>query len=155
MEIVNKSLATGDFTSNLKETILQLLWKKLGLELQLKNYRPVSNQSYISKIIEHVVCNQLVEYTAKSSNFEQFQLAYRKGHSTETTLLKVKMDFLVTDNRKVICLVLLNLSAIFDVDNHSLLLNMLKYRFRVDGTVLNWLHNYLTYRSQKAVIDAD
>ena len=39
--------------------------------------------------------------------------------------------------------------------NHSLLLNRLKYRFWVDGTMLNWLHNYLTDRSQKGVIDAD
>ena len=37
LEIVNKSLATGDFTSNLKEAILWLLEKKAGLELQLKN----------------------------------------------------------------------------------------------------------------------
>ena len=40
----------------------------------------------------------------------------------------------------------------FDTGNHSLLL---KYRFRLDGTVLNWLHNCLTDRSQKVVTDAD
>ena len=79
LEIVNKSLATWDFTSNIIEAILQLLLKKAGLELQLKKYQPVSNLSCISKIIEHIECKQLVEYTAKSSNFEQFQLAYRKG----------------------------------------------------------------------------
>ena len=112
----------------------------------------MSNLSYILKIIEHIVCNQLVEYTAKSSNVKQFQLAYRKRHSAEAMLLKVKTDFLnAIDNRKVVCLVLLDLSTAFDMVNHSLLLNRLKCRFRVDGTMLNWLHHYLTDRSQKVV----
>ena len=102
----------------------------------------MSNLSYISKIIECVVYNQLVEHTSKSPNFKQFQSAYR---TQETTSLKVKMDFLnAIDNRKVVCLVPLDLSTAFHIVNHSLLLNRLKYRFRVDGTVLNWLHNYLT-----------
>ena len=46
-EIVNKSLATGDFTSNLKGAILWPLLKTAGLELQLKNYWQVSNLLYI------------------------------------------------------------------------------------------------------------
>ena len=66
------------------------------------------------------------------------------------------MDFLdAIDNKKVVCLILLDLSTAFDMVNHSLLLNRLKYRFGVDGTMLDWLHNYLTDRSQKVVIDAD
>ena len=136
-EIVNKSLATRDFTSNIKEAILLPLLKRAGLELQMKTTDQFLTY-HTSKKIEWVVCNQLVQYTAKSSNFEQYQLAYRKGHSTKTMLLKVKMDFLdATDNWKVVCLVLLDLSTMFNTVNQSLLLNRLKYRFRVDGTLLN------------------
>ena len=70
--------------------------------------------------------------------------------------LKVKTDFLdATDNRKVLCLVLLDLSATFDMVNHSLLLNRLKYRVMVSGTMLNRLHNNITDRSEKVVINAD
>ena len=73
-----------------------------------------------------------------------------------TMLWKVKMDFLnAIDNRNVVCLVLLDFSAMFNMVNRSLLLSRLKYRFVVDGNVLNWLHNYITYRSQKVVINAD
>ena len=75
---------------------------------------------------------------------------------TETALLKVMTDFLdAIDNRKVVCPVLLDLRATFDTVNHSMVLNRLKYRFGVNGTVLNWLHNYLTDRSQKMEITAD
>ena len=50
---------------------------------------------------------------------------------------------------------LLDVSGTFDMVNHSLPLNRLKYRIRIDGIVLNWLYNYLTDRSQKVVIDVD
>ena len=96
--------------------------------ITIENYRPVSNLSYILKIIECIVWKQLVKYTAKSSNIEQFQSTYRKGHSTETTLLNLKRDFLnAIDNKKVVCLALLDLSTVFDMVNHCLLLNRLKY----------------------------
>ena len=81
----------------------------------------------IIDIIECIVCNQLVGYAVKSSHFKQFQMVYWMGHSTETMLLKVKMDFLnAIDNRKIVCLVLLALSTMFNTVNHCLLLNRLK-----------------------------
>ena len=58
---------------------------------------------------------------------------------------KVKSDLLDAINqKKVVCLVLLDLSMAFDTVNHEYLLNHLKYRFGVDGTVLTWLTDYLT-----------
>ena len=51
-KLVNTSLTTGRFASNLKTLIIRPLLKKLGLELLLANYRPVSNLSFISKLVE-------------------------------------------------------------------------------------------------------
>ncbi|XP_052788755.1 uncharacterized protein LOC128223518 [Mya arenaria] len=50
--IVNLSLADGVFPSNWKQAIVRPLLKKAGLELHLSNYRPVSNLSFLSKVIE-------------------------------------------------------------------------------------------------------
>ena len=61
----------------------------------------------------------------------------------ETVMLKVKTDLLDAINqRKVVCLVLLDLSVAFDTVNHDHLLNCLKYRFGVVGTALAWLTDY-------------
>ena len=123
--IVNTSLTSGVFSSNLKNALLRPLLKEATLEVTvLKNFRPVSNLSYLSKLIARVVCKQLTDFDAQSGNLEDYQSAYRPGHLTETALLKVKDDILAAkDNQEVMCLVLLDLSAAFDTISHSLLLN--------------------------------
>ena len=55
----------------------------------LKNYRPVSNLTFISKVIENVVSGRLNEHLIKNSMFDPLQSAYRDKHSTETALIKV------------------------------------------------------------------
>ena len=45
-EIVNISLSTGSFAQDCKTAIVKPLFKKPGLDLIKKNYRPVSNLSF-------------------------------------------------------------------------------------------------------------
>ena len=156
MGIVNTSIASGSFTKNLKQALLRPPLKKMGLDLALCNYRPVSSLAYISKIIERVVCNQLTSYTGNSDKTEPLQSAYKQGHSTETVMLKAKTELLdAIDQKKVVCLVLLDLSTVLDTVKHEYLLNHLKYRFGVNGTVLAWLTDYLTEWTQKVVLDGE
>ena len=153
-DIVNTSVVSGRFTRNIKQALLRPLLKKRGLDLTISNYRPVSNLAYISKIIERVVCDELTLYTADSDKIEKFQSAYKQGHSMETVMLKVKTDLLDAINqRKVVCLVLLNLSVAFDTVNHDHLLNHLKYRFGVVGTALAWFTDYLKGHTQRVALD--
>ena len=97
-------------------------------------------------MIKRVVCDQLTSYTSNSGNSEPLQSAYKQGHSSETAMLKVKTNLLdAIDQKKVVCLVFLDLSTVaFDTMSHEYLLNHLKYRFGVDGTVLAWHTDYLT-----------
>ena len=147
--ILNISLHQGDFTENLKQALLGPLLKKSGLDLELKNYWPVSNLSYLSKNVERAICIQLMQLAKATGNVEPYQLAYRRGHSTETALLKVKTDLLEgMDDKKVTCLVLLDLSVAWNMVSHDLLLNWLKYRFCFTDTILKWICNYHTCREQ-------
>ena len=90
-----------------------------------KNYRPVSNLSFISKLVECIVCVQLVEHLKTNNLYEIFQPAYRQLHSTETALLRVQNDLLqAIDNKGGAISVLLDLSAAFDTIDHQKLLNL-------------------------------
>ena len=96
----------------------------------------------------------LSSVTAQSGNVEELQSAYMEHHSMDTAILKVKSDFLtVMDNREVTCLILLPLNAAFDTVNHKLQLNRLKYRFGIDGTIIQWAESYLTNHTQRFKVD--
>ena len=73
----------------------------------MKNFRPVSNLSFISKILEKVVLIQLKKHLSGNNLLE--------NHSTETAILSV-LDGLLgsADDRLVSLVALLDLSAAFD-----------------------------------------
>ena len=116
MEIINLLLTTQIMPNQMKEALIRPLLKKPDLALlQFKNYRPVSNLTFISKLIEGAVCDQLMDHAYKTGNLERLQSAYRSNHSTETALLKIKADILDNmDNQHVTGILLLDLSAVFD-----------------------------------------
>ena len=114
--VINKSLATGNFPSVFKSAVIRPLLKKPSLDPDnLKNYRPVSNLSLLSKLTEKIVLLQLSEHLQTNNLLYSLQSAYRPGHSTETALLKIVNDLLsALDEDKVSLLSLLDLSAAFD-----------------------------------------
>jgi len=76
------------------------------------------------------------------------QSAYRRRHSTETALLKICNDALIAADRGMVTLVvLLDYSAAFDTVDHRVILDVLKYRFGLTGSALQWRSNYLSGRS--------
>ena len=152
--IVNLSLSLGDLPISLKKAIIRPLLKKMGLEPELKNYRPVSNLSFLSKLIEKIVAIQFVDHLTKNGLFDPFQSAYKKFHSTETALLKVQNDILIDiDNKNVAIIVLLDLSAAFDTIDHKILLKRLRENYGIEDNALKWFKSYLRDRSQTVIVD--
>ena len=126
MQIVNKSLSTGEFTQVFKNALVTPLLKKRTLdENVLNNYRPVSNLAFISKITEKVVASRLNHHLMVNNLQEPFQSAYRMNHSTETAMLRVQNDIIrALGDNKVVLFVLIDLSAAFDTVNHKRLLTL-------------------------------
>ena len=120
----------------------------------MKNFRQVSNLSFLSKLIERIVCVQLVDHLKHNNLYEVFQSAYRQLHRTETALLRVQNDLLqAVDNHGGAILVLLDLIAAFDTNDHSKLLERRENFFGMSGGVLNWVTSYLNYRPQTVQIN--
>ena len=135
-DIINSSLQCGKFPDILKNATVRPLLKKANLLLEDKNYRSVSNQSYLGKIIERVACDQIVDFESRIGNIENNQVAYRVGHSRESALLKVKSALLhALDKQELTCLVLLDLSTAFDTVDCDLLLNRPNFRYRFDEII--------------------
>jgi hypothetical protein len=140
---------SGSLPPSFKEAVVTPLLKKNSLDKNtLKNYRPVSNLPFLSKILEKVVLSQLADHLASSGMIEPFQSAYRADHSTETALLRVVNDLLTAcDDGTVSILSLLDLSAAFDTLDHKILLKRLNVTFGISGVALEWFRSYLVGRS--------
>ena len=92
--IVNLSLTEGIFSDNWKTAIVRPLLKQLGVELKHNKYRPISNLSFISKVVEKCALDQPNAHGDSNNLMPSYQSAYRKHFSTETALLKICNDIL-------------------------------------------------------------
>ena len=153
-QIINCSIETGRFPSCLKHAIVRPLLKKPVLEKEnLLNYRPISNLSFIGKVIEKVVATQLGNFMSNNNLHDISQSAYKQSHSCETALLKVLNDtHLALDQGKCVLLAMLDLSAAFDLVNHDILATRLQTELNITGTVLAWMNSYLRNRPQSVII---
>jgi exonuclease III len=121
--MVNASLREGRLPQSQKHAVISPMVKKPGLDpAEMNNNRPVSNLTFISKVVERVVCEQLVCFLTENDLMPQLQSAYRWHHSTETALVRVVSDLLGSvDDQHVTLLGLLDLSAAFDCVDHDIL----------------------------------
>ena len=152
--IINKTLIDGVVLSSTREAVVSPLLKKTSLDPSiLKNYRPVSNLSFMGKVVERLVLSRLNIHIDLNNLSEIHQSAYKQKHSTETALIKVQSDISrYLDKSKAVLLVLLDLSAAFDTINHMRLTHTLKVHFGVDGRALEWFDSYLRGRTQRVTI---
>ncbi|XP_075933638.1 uncharacterized protein LOC142933414 [Anarhichas minor] len=153
--IINSSLSSGLIPPTLKIAAVTPVLKKPGLDPDIpNNYRPISNLPYLSKVIERAVASQLKSHLNLHNLYEPFQSGFRSKHSTETALLKITNDILLSaDSGFLSILILLDLSAAFDTINHSILLSRLQYSLGITGTALSWFTSYLSDRQQFIAIN--
>ena len=134
----------------MKEAIISPRIKKSNLDLQeLSNYRPVSNLSIFSKLLERLVVKRLVVHIEANNLLLSKQSAYRKYHSTETALLRLASEVIrASESGNLSLLSLLDINAAFDMVNHSILLQKLTRTYGVNGVTLEWLKSYVRDRHQ-------
>ena len=152
-DLVNLSLSSGSI-DGAKLAHLTPLIKGLSLDNNnLKNYRPISNLTFIGKLIERIVLSRLNEHMETNNLNINNQSGYKKQHSTETLLIRIVNDLLIaSDEEKATVVMLLDLSAAFDTVDHNKLLQILKEEIGIDGNAFKWFKSFVTGRCQKVKI---
>jgi len=78
--LFNKSLTTGCFPREFKDAIVRPVPKKSGLDAsELKNYRPLSNLTFLSKLLENVVQVRILAFFDRNGFMPKMQSAYRRS----------------------------------------------------------------------------
>jgi hypothetical protein len=149
-ELFNRSLAAGHFPSGFKEAFITPIVKKAGLDTtDVGSYRPISNLSVVSKLLERIVVRQLMAYLSSADLLPALQSGFRPSHSTETAVLQVLSELLqAVDRGDLGVLILLDLTAAFDTVDHDILLQRLQRTFGVGGIAHRWFRSYLVGRTQ-------
>ena len=125
-------------------------FKKIGLELTYCNYRPISNLSFMSKIIEKCMLKQFNKHCSTYHLLPEYQSAYLRNHSCETALIKLVNNVLWSmERKKVTALIAIDLSAAFNMAGHDILISVLQTKFGVKGKALDWYKSYLNDRTCK------
>ncbi len=147
--IINTSITTGVFPQVWKHALVIPLFKK-GDQNSVNNYRPISLLPILSKIVEKIVSNQLLDFLLKHNLLSNSQHGFRPNLSTETALQKITDTIYNNMDSKIISLLsLCDLSKAFDSVNHSILLNKCA-KLNVDSF---WLESYLGNRTQSVKLN--
>ncbi|MCI4378843.1 hypothetical protein PGIGA_G00220900 [Pangasianodon gigas] len=127
--IINGFITSGHVPTAFKGTrVIPILKKPTLVPFDISNYRPVSLVSFLSKILERTVYNQLSLYLSQNNLQDPNQSGFKPAHSTETALLSV--------------LILFDLLAAFDTVNHKTLLSTLM-SLGIHGAAWQWFASYL------------
>ena len=147
-------ISLQNFHCFLLEFFLSVHCYRACVKLNSGHVRPVSNLPYVSRLSERAAADQLIDHMTINGLHLELQLAYKKHHSTESALLKVKNDVLLNmDAQKVTLLVLLDLSAAFDTVRHDILLDRLRSSLGVTEKGFNWFKSNLSDRAQRVAVN--
>ena len=118
------------------------------------NYRPVSNLTFMSKVIEKCMLHQLKNHCDTYNLIPDYQSAYHENYSCETCLLQLTNDILwACEHQSVMSLTVLDLSATFNTVDHSILTSTLQTKFGINDLALKWFDSYLQPRSFKVAVN--
>lgn len=146
--LFNMSLDSGCLPDGWKKTRITPVLKKSVLDnCVAASYRPTSKLPVVSKILEKIVAPQLLRHVSEHHLVPSQQSAYRPKHSTETAILKVTSDILLSMDKGNVCLMLfLDLSSAFDCVNHNTLSQRLSVSCGLQSKALSWFQSYIMGR---------
>ena len=145
-KMVNLSLDSGIFASDWKLALVLPLLKPVKEDVDYKNFRPVSNLQYVSRLTEKVAAAQLIDHLSINRLHLTLQSAYKLHHSTESALLKVKNEILIWKLTK-------SHYRSFSTLARPLIRYSLKWKFGIVDNALKWFKSYLSERSQRVGVN--
>ena len=118
------------------------------------NYRLISLSCVCAKLLEHIICKQIMPHFSENKILTPVQHCFRSKHSWCESQLLITTDAFIQNfqSKTQTDVVVLDFSKAFDVVPHQRLLHKLDH-YGIRGTTLNWIQNFLTNRTQKVVVD--
>ena len=152
--LFQQSLNTGTLPDAWTSANISPIFKK-GDRHKAENYRPVSLTSVLSKLLEHIVCSNMLQHLTNNKVLTDLNHGFRSGFSCETQLA-VTLDELTKncDQGLQTDIAILDFSKAFDTVPHDKLVHKLE-AYGIRGNLLTWVRNFLTGRKMRVVVDGE
>ena len=145
--IFQSSVFSGTIPQSWKMANITPIFKK-GDKRDPSNYRPVSLTSIVSKILERIIRDNLIDQFRRNHLLSDKQYGFLTGRSTTLQLIQVMEDWTqYLDRGNAVDVVYMDFMKAFDKVPHSHLIQKLKC-LGVNTQAVNWIHDFLTGRTQ-------
>ena len=150
--LFQQSLDTGEIPKKWSLANICPLYKK-GDRALACNYHLVSLTCVPCKLLEHIVCSNILADLYEYKLLSDRQHAFRKRHSCETQLTTVKNDWAkILANGGQVDTFILDFEKAFDTPPHELLKSKV-FGCCIGGKTLKWIDSFLCYRQQRVVVN--
>ena len=152
LHIVNLALTKSQYPSLWKTGIILPIPKRGDLSLP-QNWRPIVLNTVVSKLLERVMNEQIMEFMTRNLLDPTTQHAYRRGKSCQTALTDVDSFIQKARNeKKTVIMCLTDQSAAFNVLQKDVLVGKLKI-LGFSSSACKLIDNYLTGRKTKCLVN--
>ena len=148
LAIVFSQLLSVAYVPDVWKTAVITPVHKKGPLTDCSNYRPISLTCVTSKLLERIVASQIREHLVSNNLLHHAQHGFTIGRSTCTNLLECLNDWtLHLQDKHQVVVAYIDFSKAFDVVSHNKLFERLQ-SYGISGTLLSWLRNFFTGRTQ-------
>ena len=149
--LFNLSISTGSVPSAWKLSRVIPIFKS-GDRQSASNYRPISLQPIIGKLLERLIHQNILQHLRINNILTPRQFGFLPQSSTSDALTTALHDWYLTlEKRKDIAVALFDLTKAFDRVPHGPLLLKLR-SVGITGPLLSWLRSYLADRTQVVAV---
>ena len=141
-------MSIGSMPSDWKKAYVTSIFKK-GSASDPSNYRPISQTSIFSKLMERVTVVDIIEYLLNNGLLGTSQHGFLPKRSTLTNLIECIDDWtLCIDNKKLQSVIYIDFCKAFDSVSRPKLVAKLK-SYGITGNLLDIINDFLSGRSQR------
>ena len=144
------------FTNSIRSGEVPIEWKtasicpiyKKGQKKSATNYRPVSLTCIISKLLESIIREHIMNYMSTNKLISEKQYGFMHGRSTISQLLRILDTWTEDlDQGKIIEVIYMDIKKAFDTVPHSHLIIKLQ-NYGICPSIISWIKSFITGRQQ-------
>ena len=145
LKIVFLTFSSSLIPTSFKEAAIIPVFKSGDKSLP-SNYRPISLTSVLSKVIEKIICKQVLTFLSHRGYLNNTQRGFRSGRSCLSALLDVYDNIMhMINNKSTVDMIYLDFSKDFDKVDHGILLHKLR-DIGITGRLGLWFLHFLNNR---------